>query len=305
MPTYYPVNEETARRAQEAYSFQNYVPGSATASYRQAVDEAAALVEQQKAATSKFYHEKLDGYLDTYSRRLADWKNRYNSNAASCPSVLICGAGNFPTRKKERQNAREDALWQEYQQIQSILEKIRSTGTGPIDFADPHAREMLQERVDQLQAKLDRSKAMNAHYRRHKTMQGFPGLSDEAAARLDPQIAADWCKKPVPDYHLTSLREKLKRAKERLEEFERLQEAADAAPPRYFENQTCSGKIVRNIPENRLQILFDNIPDEQTREDLKSHGFRWSPRSKAWQRQLTDNAQRAAETVLGLNETSP
>ena len=34
MPKYYPINEEAARRAKNANSFSDYVPGSATAAYR-------------------------------------------------------------------------------------------------------------------------------------------------------------------------------------------------------------------------------------------------------------------------------
>ena len=33
MPKYYPINEEAARRAKNANSFSDYVPGSATAAY--------------------------------------------------------------------------------------------------------------------------------------------------------------------------------------------------------------------------------------------------------------------------------
>lgn len=34
MPTYYPINEEAARRAKEMNSFFDYKPGSAAESYR-------------------------------------------------------------------------------------------------------------------------------------------------------------------------------------------------------------------------------------------------------------------------------
>ena len=62
------------------------------------------------------------------------------------------------------------------------------------------------------------------------------------------------------------------------------------------------GEIVRNLEADRLQILFDEKPDEETRSALKSNGFRWSPRYSAWQRQLTPNAEQAARCVLGLTE---
>ena len=139
---YYEINENTARAAHDMMSFRDYQPGSATAEYRAAVDRAAALVERCKASTSPYYHGKLDALLDRYARRLADWTNAYNRNGASCPSVMIAGTSNFPVRKKQRQNAREESLWAEYKEIEGILEKIKSVGTGPVDLTDPHAREI-------------------------------------------------------------------------------------------------------------------------------------------------------------------
>ena len=128
---YYPINENTARLSHQMMSMSDYKEGSATAGYRAAVDEAAALVERQKQKVSPFYHEKLDALLDRYARRLAQWTNDHNRNGASCPSVLVCGAANFPVRKKQKQNAREDSLWREYDEIKGILSKIKSIGTGP------------------------------------------------------------------------------------------------------------------------------------------------------------------------------
>ena len=119
-PKYYHIDENMARRAHEMMSMRDYPENRATNEYRAAVDKAAALVERCKAATSPYYHGKLDALLDRYARRLAQWTNDYNRNGASCPSVLVCGAGNFPTRKKNRQNAREDSLWKEYEEIQGI-----------------------------------------------------------------------------------------------------------------------------------------------------------------------------------------
>ena len=60
------------------------------------------------------------------------------------------------------------------------------------------------------------------------------------------------------------------------------------------------GTLVWNYGEDRLQILFDKIPEDSKRKELKSSGFRWSPKNKAWQRQLTSNALYAAKRVLNL-----
>lgn len=297
--TYYEINENTARLAHQMMSMSDYKEGSATAEYRAAVDQAAALVERKKQAVSPFYHDKLDGLLDAYARRLARWTNDYNRNGASCPSVLICGPANFPTRKKAKQNAREDTLWREYDEIKGLLDKIKSVGTGPVDLTDPHARELLTDQLQRLQNELDTGKAMNAYYRKHKSLRGFPGMSDEAAAQSDEALknAYSWAQKPMPDFTLSSLRGRIKRVQARLAELDKLQaEQATPAGSTTFDG----GEIVRNAELNRLQIIFDEIPDEATRAALKSNGFRWSPRNQAWQRQLTQNAEYAARRALGL-----
>ena len=68
MPKYYPINEEAARRAKNANSFSDYVPGSATAAYREMVDRACTLGKQQKGRVDPMYHEKIDGLIDRYAR---------------------------------------------------------------------------------------------------------------------------------------------------------------------------------------------------------------------------------------------
>ncbi len=295
---YYEIHEETARRANDMKSMRDYKPGSATAEYRAEVDAAAELVERQKQKVSAFYHDKLDGLLDRYARRLAEYYNAYYRNEAACPSILISGGSNFPVHKKEKQNSRRYTLMHEYNDIQGILDKIRSIGTGAIDFADPHARDMLEDRLRELQATLEKGKAMNAYHRKHKTMRGFPNLSDETADRMDEAIknAYSWAQKPFPDYELTSLRGKIKRVQENLSKLDSLEEHKDdAANTLEFDG----GKIFLNMEANRLQILFDEIPAEEIRSSLKSHGFKWSRKNEAWQRQLTRNAVYDAKRILG------
>ena len=258
---YYEINEQTARRANDVNSMSDYRPGSATEEYRAAVDKAAALVQARKAKISPYYHDKLDALLDRYARR--------------------------------------ESLWQEYKDIDAILDKIRSVGTGAVDLTDPHARELLQDRLQQEQNALDYCKAANAYYRKHKTLRGYASLTDEQAdAITDPEaFSIKLYGKPYGDFELSSLRGKIKRVQARLADLDKLQAAAQQP-----DNTTKfdGGEIVRNSEENRLQILFDEIPDADTRDALKSNGFRWSPRNKAWQRQLTQNAEYAARRVLGL-----
>lgn len=301
---YYEINEDTARSAHYCVHMSDYKPGSATAEYRRAVDNAAALAEARKAKVSPYYHNKLDALLDRYARRLAQWMNDYNRNQASYPSQFISGAGNYNMKKHEKQMSREGTLWNEYNEIKAILNKIEAVGTGAVDLADPHAREMLTDQLQKLQSKLDESKALNAYYRKHKSFDGFPGLTAETAAKLTADFAdtcqrCPWVKHPIPDYELTSLRGKIKRVQARLDELDKRTEQAEQPAE---STKFSGGKIVRNTEADRLQILFDEKPDDEQREALKQNGFRWSPRYSAWQRQLTQNAEIAARRALGLTE---
>lgn len=306
---YYPIDENMARRSHEMMSMRDYKEGSATAEYRAAVDKAAALVDKQKQRVSAFYHNKLDALLDRYARRLAQWTNDHNRNGASCPSVLICGAANFPVRKKEKQNAREDTLWKEYNEIQGILYKIKSVGTGPIDFSDPNAREMLVERLEAAKALHKSKKQANAYYRKHKTLDGCPGITEKdrewltrpgVFARGDGSPLALY-DAPFPAYDLQLDNAAIKRYAARLELYDKLQAQRDADTGTEFDG----GHIIRNVEQNRLQIEFDEIPSQEVRDALKSNGFRWSRRNQAWQRQLTKNAESAARRVLNLSDAAP
>lgn len=138
--SYHTINEEAARRANDMNSFRDYKAGSATAEYRRMVDAATELAERQKQRVDPMYHEKIDRLLETYCRKLAENMNASYSIEARCPSILISGGGNFPVRKKEKQNAARDRNLEEWNYIQGLLDKIRSVGTGGISSDDPQAR---------------------------------------------------------------------------------------------------------------------------------------------------------------------
>lgn len=56
--------------------------------------------------------------------------------------------------------------------------------------------------------------------------------------------------------------------------------------------------VKQNTTDNRLQFIFPGKPDAEMIAKLKSRGFKWSPRNKAWQRQLTPNALRVIPHIL-------
>ena len=288
---YYPINEDLARRAKEMNSFSDYVPGSATQSYRAEVDEAAALAERQKQRVDPMYHDKIDSLLDAFARKLADNINRRNEIATRVPSILVAGGSNFPVRKKEKQNRADDAAMEEYRQIRGLLDKIRGTGMGGISADDPAAVDKLKAKLRGLEALQDKMKAVNAYYRKHKILEGCPQLSAEEIEKLKAGMARSWRSEPKPyeGYLLTNNSAVIRQTKKRIEELSHKAETE-------YEGWAFEGGAVKmNLEANRLQVFFDEKPDRDTCSAMRHSGFKWAPSVGAWQRQLNDNAIWAAK----------
>lgn len=292
--SYYTINEEAARTANDLNSHYTYREGSATASYRRQVDEATELAERQKKRVDPMYHEKIDRLLEIYCRKLAENMNASYSIEARCPSILISGGGNFPVRKKEKQNAARDRNLEEWNYIQGLLDKIRSVGTGGISSDDPQAVEKLEAKLATLEKHQEMMKAANAAIRMKDPAKGDAKLAElgytpEDIAKLR---APDFCGRiGYPAYELQNNNANIRRIRGRIAE---LKKRTESTPEGW---EFDGGRVVVNTAENRLQIIFDGKPNADVRTELKGEGFRWAPSQGAWQRQLTDNAMRAARRL--------
>lgn len=290
---YYEINEDAARRAKEMNSFSEYKPVSATAEYRQMVDKAVQIANEQKAYADPMYHEKIDSLLDTYSRRLAQNMNNGYAIDARVPSVLIAGPANFPTRKKEKQNAARDRNMEEWREIQEILNKIRSVGTGGISADDPDAVGKLKKKLENLEELQETMKLVNSYYREKGTLDRCPFLMPEQTDQLNSDMESGWHygKAPYLPWQLSNNNAEIRRVRQRIEELERKAETV------YVGWEFDGGYVEPDKEDNRLRIYFDEKPDEAVRSELKSNGFKWSPKAGAWQRQLTANAFYAADHI--------
>lgn len=292
--SYHTINEEAARRANDMNSFRDYKAGSATAEYRRMVDAATELAERQKQRVDPMYHEKIDRLLETYCRKLAENMNASYSIEARCPSILISGGGNFPVRKKEKQNAARDRNLEEWNYIQGLLDKIRSVGTGGISSDDPQAVEKLEAKLAALEKHQEMMKAANAAIRMKDPAKGDAKLAElgytpEDIAKLREP---DFCGRiGYPAYALQNNNANIRRIRGRIAE---LKKRTENTPEGW---EFDGGRVVVNTTENRLQIIFDGKPDADIRTELKGEGFRWAPSQGTWQRQLTDNAMRAARRL--------
>ena len=161
---------------------------------------------------------------------------------------------------------------------------------------DPEALTELNKKLESLQVAQTRMKQINAYYRKHGTCQGFHGLSDEQAEKLDDRVrnGYSWEKAPYPAYALSNNNQEIRRLKERIKQLTQAREVG------YQGWEFEGGKVVANAENNRLQIFFDEIPSPELRQELKSRGFRWARSEGAWQRQLTDNAIYSASRIQAI-----
>ena len=302
IPVYYSINEDMARREKEMMSFSDYRAGSKTEEYRRMVDDVSLLAAYRKGRIDPMYHEKVDRLAESYARRLAANMNDGSRIGASCPSVMIAGPANFPVRKKQKQVAAMDRNMSEWREIQGLISKIRSVGTGGISSDDPQAIAKLKLKLDRLEQHQALMKAANAAIRMKDTEKGDAKLAelgyseDEIKQLREP----DFCGRVgYPSFKLTNNNANIKRIRDRIAELEKRRETP-ASEGWEFDG----GQVVVNVAENRLQILFDEKPDADIRTALKGEGFRWAPSQGAWQRQLTDNAFRAARRIKAIAPAS-
>lgn len=288
-------------------SFSDYVPNTATNGYLRMLQEFSDAVDRlldRHGATAEQL-EAVSYYADRYSQKLAALIDKENHINTMCPSVLITGSGNFPVRKKQKQNEAWERLMREQGELFTptknyYFRKIETMLTNKTIYSnDALAVEKLQDKLTDLEERHAKMKAQNAYYRKHGTMKGYDGISDEEAEKRDAAIQAaySWERQPYPSYYLSSSNAEIKRIKARIEEINKLK--AEAEKPTEEKYPQVDGvEIVENAEAMRIQLIFNGKPSDDVRAVLKSHGFRWSPSFGAWQRQLTENGKWATKKAL-------
>ena len=292
---YYEINEAAARRSKEMMSFDDYREGSATSAYRQEAEQIYQLAEKV-ADRRPDVAEKAEKLADLYAKLLADYYNANFRIDQMCPSVMIAGPSNFPIRKKEKQIQAWDRNREKYERCKEIEDKIRNllNGKEVITAGDPGAIEKLKNKLTNLEQAQETMKAVNAFYRKHKTLDGCPNLPWEEIEKLKSSMTDSWRADPKPfeSWALSNNNAEIRRVKERIKNLEEVK--AQPADKKEYD-----GFLVVEDPEAmRIKLLFDDKPSAEVRDVLKKNGFRWSPRANAWQTQLTNNGRYRLERVL-------
>lgn len=291
---YYTINENLARQSHDMMSFSDYKEGSLTQEYQSEVNEIFNMIQSYENKADKDDIARAYDMLNHYAKVLADYYNKESEIGCRCPSVMISGGSNFPVHKKEKQIEAWRRNHEFYQtEIKDYPRKIENVlrGKSPIQSDDPRAVERLQKQLEDARHLQKVMVSVNAYYRKYKTVKGCTELTEKQIAAFE----SNKYKIPFPGFELSLNNAKIHRIEKRIEQISELHntESNESELPKI---DGC--KIVRNTEIMRLQIIFDSIPEPEIREKLKNHGFRWSPHYKAWQRQLTLNAERAVKSVF-------
>lgn len=292
---FYEINEEAAKTAHEMNRFDDYESNSATAEYRAMVEKVYQTVDKIGIERPAML-EKAEYMACRYSKKLAMYFNSYYNNEGRCPSIAISGGGNFPVKKKNKQNERRDALAQEYNALKEYGEKIEHLlyAKQVIRADDANAIELLEEKLEERKERQEFMKAANKAVRKKNVEAGDDELRD--LGFTEKQISdfriPEYGVLGFQPYELSGNNAEIHRLEKRIETLKAIKETGS----REYETEFFS--VTEDAEDMRLRLFFDYKPSEEIRDALKSNGFKWAPSNGCWQRQLTESAKFAMRRVL-------
>ena len=254
------------------------------------------------------YEKRKQDRIDRYRERAekarqesSDLSQQAHNMASAIPfgQPLMPGHHSYQRdlRYREKIGKKQEQSYAASKKADYYEEKARAAENNhAISSDDPDAIAKLTEKLEKLQKAQTRMKQINAYYRKHGTCKGFHGISDEQAAQMDASVESgySWVNVPYAPFELSLNNKEIHRLQDRIKQLTTAQELG------YVGWEFDGGRVEANSEKNRLQIFFDEKPDEDVRRDLKGWGFKWARSEGAWQRQLTDNAIYAASRVKAI-----
>jgi hypothetical protein len=238
------------------------------------------------------------------SRAKAESSRRFKAASAAVAGIPFGQpilVGHHSEKRHRRDLARHDTNMRAGIEAQKrageLAGRAASVGGAGISSDDPEAVRKLREELAALTQVQEQMKAANKVIRQHrlgrnataeqriacaKDLVGI-GMSNGAAAQLVlPDVMGNV---GYPDYRMKNNGANCRRIEKRIEILMR-----NAQVPEGEVRRSRCG-VIFQIQENRVQLVFEGKPSQEIRDRLKGNGFRWSPTSGAWQRQLSSSAR--------------
>ena len=246
-------------------------------------------LEKIKAATD----EQKQRYIEGFKSKFSNWI----SAKSRCASSMITGPANFPVEKNRRANELEQRRGEELEEfrskaVKSILKGIENSR--PQNEKDAEEWERLENGllssaatvvnydlgIDQ---RYTRALFVNSIVKRVETLANN-GRVDlvERSLNLITKLNEQNKKPIISEKH--KFWGFLDLAKQKTARAEELSNTED----KIYNYEGFN--VVICYKDERIRIIHDEKPERSVIDNIKKHGFNWSPFNKAWQRKLTSNA---------------
>jgi hypothetical protein len=209
--------------------------------------------------------------------------------------------GHHSEKRHRRDIRRMDDNWRKgseaHDQAKELKHRAASVGKGGISSDDPDALHKLRAKLENMKAKREALKKLNALWRKA----GKPGpdererwipIEEAMGTSLDhrrAQMAAcTWEKNPVASWELTNLGANIRRVEQRIKEL-----STEAKPREDIKREQYT--VSEDVTDNRIWITFEDKPKKDIRRLIKTYGFKWSPTRVAWVRHLNARGWAMAE----------
>jgi hypothetical protein len=271
---------------------QSYVQGY--------VQDMEALVARFAPFATEANRDQLAADLEAYRVKYLTLMNRYLYSHSAVMSTLVTGPAKFPTARNQKRSDWADThrnRWVEFMEkgrdrLLKRYDPREIAKAGRVVYSDdPEALAKVQEKLEKLTRKQELMKATNAILRGKGSLEDKE--KDLAALGYSPMQTASLFE---PDcfgvlgyapYQLSNNNAEIRRLKGRLVELER-EAQREAVEDEAF---LPGVRLEENKEDARLRLFFEDKPNDEARELLKKHGFRWAPSVGAWQRLLNANAR--------------
>lgn len=242
----------------------------------------------------------VDTEMTAFQLRYAELFTAKLRARSSCVSTMIAGPSNFNVGGANKANTSYDRRYEEMityrnRAIATIKKKITAHR---IDEAGGESEIMKAKIADAEQMQI-LMKGCNKICRAKK-----PSDEEKASRMIEEfKLSADTVREIMaPDYmgrigfatyQLTNNNANIKRMKSRVIELQ----AKEDTPTSEIEFN--GGSIIDNAEDDRVQIDFDDKPDDAMLAKLRGAGWRYAPSRVLWQRKRTLAAMQSAKQIVG------
>ena len=225
-------------------------------------------------------------YIDNYVKYLKSWLGAMSN----CYSVMITGGSNFYNSRHEKANRAANARREEFlnwreRALKAIAKKIEESK--PIEQKTNERWESLKRTISQ---KIEWGSVANCY-----------SMIERLAYNGELELVNN-CLNLITEYNSTHSRPFMT-SRHKVWQLpkiaEKAREKAEQVQGSESQEEIIKGvRVVRNFQADRLQLYFEGKPSTEAISTLKHSAFKWSPSNGCWQRQLTNNAIYAMQTIL-------